>query len=63
MGEKIKERLYTKADLDKAFSMGLERAVPVLEEFINLSRADQWRLIASLKEKIMIDKIAVTMNS
>jgi hypothetical protein len=63
MGERIQEPLYTKADLDKAFSMGLEKAVPILEEFIQLSRADQWRLIASLKRKIMKDKISVAMNT
>ena len=38
--------------------MGLENAVDVMEESILLSGADRWRLIESLKEKIIKDKIS-----
>lgn len=52
-GNKIQERLYTKADLDKTFIMGLESAVVVLETSVQLSRSDLLRLIESLKEMII----------
>ena len=57
------ERLYTKADINKAYSMGLERAVVVLKESILLSRADRWYIIESLKEKIIEDKISAIKQS
>ncbi len=58
MDNRRKERLYTKADVNKAYAQGLERAVVVLEESIMLNRADRWYLIGALKEKIMEDKIS-----
>ena len=58
MFEKRRERLYTKADINKAYSMGLEKAVVVLERSVLLSSADRWRIIELLKEKIREDKIS-----
>ncbi len=52
------EHLYTEADLNKAYSVGLENAVAVMEQSFNHSRAVRWRLIESLKKKIMEDKIS-----
>jgi len=63
MVEKRQERLYTKTDINKAHSMGLEKAVVVLEEFLLLSRADRWHIIESLKEKILEDKISALKQS
>ena len=63
MFEERQERLYTKADINKAYSMGLEKAVVVLEESILLSRADRWHIIESLKEKIIEDKISAIKQS
>ena len=58
MGTKIQNCRYTEEDVNKAFSMGLERAVVVLEESMKLNRADRWFLIESLKDKIVKDKVA-----
>jgi hypothetical protein len=58
MFKKRKKSLYTKADINKAYSMGLEKAVAVLERSVLLSSADRWRIIELLKEKILEDKIS-----
>ena len=57
------ERLYTEADINKAHSIGLEKAVVVLEESLLLSRADRWHIIESLKQKIIEDKISAMKQS
>ena len=58
MGEKKQKRLYTKVDINKAYSMGLENAVAVMEQSFDHSWAVRWRLIEALKDKIMEDKIS-----
>jgi electron transfer flavoprotein alpha/beta subunit len=58
MFKKRQKSLYTKADINKAYSMGLEKAVVVLERSVLLSSADRWRIIELLKEKIREDKIS-----
>ena len=58
MVKKRQKQVYTKADINRAYSRGLERAVVVLEGSILLSQADRWDIIESLKEKILKDKIS-----
>lgn len=54
---------YTQKDLDKAFYMGLEAAVVVLENTAGLSLTAQGKVIEELKTKINKSKIDVAMTS
>ena len=57
------ERTYTEKDINKAFSMGLETAVVILENAILLPPAEQRYLLNRMKKKIVDDKIAATLGS
>ncbi len=52
------EHLYTIEDLNKAYDMGIETAVEILEKSLHLSPAEQRYLIIRMKRKIMKDKIS-----
>ena len=56
--EKEKQYLYTIEDLNKAFDMGLETAVFVIERSIGLSQIGQRYLLECMEDKIMESKIA-----
>ena len=56
------ERTYTEKDINKAFSMGLETAVVILENAILLPPAEQRYLLDQMKKKIIEDKIAAAME-
>jgi hypothetical protein len=58
MTDKNQNRLYCLADLDKAYSLGLETAVYVLEQTITLPVEDRASLIKTLKREILNDKVA-----
>jgi len=58
MEKKKRKRLYEKEEINKAYNMGLESAVVILEQSFKLSRADRWRLIEYLKKNIIKNKIA-----
>lgn len=58
MFKKRRESMYTKADINKAYSMGLEKAVVVMEASMLLSKADRWHIIELLKKRILEDKIS-----
>lgn len=51
------EHIYLKKDIDKAFLMGLELAIYILEHSMCLSRAGQQYMLDSLKETIVQGKI------
>ena len=53
------QKIYTVEDLDKAYSMGLETAVFVLENSIGMPTESQRALIESIKKMIGQDKISV----
>lgn len=57
MENRFPEVIYTVEDVNKAFSMGLESAVVVLENALFLSRNGQRQLIDLLKERIEQDKL------
>ena len=57
LDNKHSEKIYTVNDLNKAFSMGQEFAVVVLEKSVGLSPKGQRRLIECLKKQIAEDKI------
>lgn len=52
MGNIIEEKWYTLKDLNRAFNMGLESAVYILERSEELSREGIKLLTWALKEKI-----------
>jgi hypothetical protein len=49
---------YRLEDLNKAYSLGLETGVSVMEKTIGLPAEDQALLVKKLKRKILNDKIA-----
>ncbi len=51
------EHIYRKKDLDKAFLMGLESAINILEKSIGLSPERLLYMLDSLKERIEQGKI------
>ena len=51
------EHLYTVEDLNKAFGMGLETAVYVLDKSLDLSTDGQRYLINCMKKKNLEDKV------
>ena len=55
MFKKRGERLYTKADINRAYSMGLEKAVVVLEASMLLSPADRHRTVRVTGKIVRID--------
>ena len=57
------EITYSKRDIDKAYAMGLESAVVVLEKSIGLSPSDQRYILDRLKESIIDDKVAASINT
>jgi hypothetical protein len=62
MFKKRRKRLYTRADINRAYSMGLEKAVVVLEGSVLLSPAERWHIIELLKERIREDKISAVKS-
>lgn len=54
---------YSKEDLDKAYSMGLECGAVVLKESIGLTCEAQEYMLEFLKKKILEDKVAAAMSS
>ena len=56
------ERIYFKRDVDKAYTMGLENAIVILEQTVGLSRQGQVQMIKKLKERIMRDKIETVID-
>ena len=63
MEKKYSEYLYLKEDIDKAFNMGLETAIVVLEKSMALSRTGQRYMLHALKKKIEEGKIFNVINS
>ncbi|MFC1820693.1 hypothetical protein ACFLZG_06370 [Thermodesulfobacteriota bacterium] len=53
---------YSSKDLDKAYAMGLETAIVLLEKSIGLSPTEQRQLIETIKEKILKKKVSAIMN-
>ena len=45
--------IYQKQDVDKAYDMGLEMAIVVLEKSIELSKAARIKMLNGLKEYIL----------
>jgi hypothetical protein len=62
MGQLSTERLYSTADLNKAYINGLECAVVVLEKAIDLSYDGQRVMIKSLKKIVHRHKIRAVMR-
>lgn len=51
MGEITSEHIYKKEDIEKAYDMGLENAIILLEKSIGLSVSGQREMLKILKEK------------
>jgi hypothetical protein len=49
MTARITEHLYRKEDIEKAYDMGLENAIMVLEKSIGLSAKGQREMLSMLK--------------
>ena len=62
MENKYSEHVYSKKDIDKAYIIGLESAVFVLEKSIGLSPEGQREMLESLKEMVQKEKVSVTMS-
>jgi hypothetical protein len=58
MEKQDSQHSYTVEDLNKAYDMGIESAVVVLEKSLGLSPAEQRYLLNRMKMKIIEDKIA-----
>jgi len=63
MGERYPEHHYSKRELEKAYTSGLETAVVVLEKAIGLSQFEQILLLRSLKRILFDRKVKATMSS
>ncbi len=50
MAESINEHIYNKRDIEKAYDMGLENAIMILEKSIGLSVSGQIRMLNLLKK-------------
>ena len=50
MNEKHSEKIYSQEDIAKAFDMGFEAAIIVLEDTIGLSSSTQYKILEKLKE-------------
>jgi len=62
MENKYREHAYSKKDIDKAYIIGLESAVFVLEKSIGLSPEGQREMLESLKEMVQKEKVSVAMS-
>ena len=62
MENKHSELPYLKIDVEKAYIMGLESAVVVLEKSIGLSPEGQREMVESLKKMIQKEKASINMN-
>jgi hypothetical protein len=62
MGERYPEHLYSKRDLEKAYTSGLDSAVVILEKSIGLSQLEQMIMLRSLKEMIIDRKLKATIS-
>ena len=56
------ENLYSRRDLEKAYDMGLEMAIAMLEKSIGLSVAGQRYMLERLKEMIIEGKVNDVMK-
>jgi len=63
MGENHPEHVYSKRELEKAYTCGLESAVVVLEKTIGLTPLEQTIMLKALKEMIIDRKVKATMSS
>lgn len=50
MGEAFKEHIYKKEDIEKAYDMGWESAIMILEKSIGMSEDGQRELLSMLKK-------------
>ncbi len=50
MGERGIEHIYKKEDIEKAYDMGLENAIMILEKSIGMSETGQRELLNVLKQ-------------
>ena len=63
MEERYPEQLYSKVDLEKAYTSGLEYSVTILERTIGLPPIEQIIILGLLKKMIINRKIKATMDS
>ncbi|MFC1534399.1 hypothetical protein ACFL7M_13645 [Thermodesulfobacteriota bacterium] len=63
MEDKYSDYVYSKEDIDKAYTMGLESAVVVLEKSIGLSPEGQRYILDRLKNIIEGDKILCVLSN
>lgn len=54
---------YSKRDLEKAYTSGMEYSVAILERTIGLSEIGQRMMLESLRKKIDERKVEAVMNS
>jgi stalled ribosome rescue protein Dom34 len=58
MENKYSEYVYSEKDIEKAFNMGVESTLVILEKSIGLSPEGQRHLLERMKNKIMEGKIS-----
>ncbi|MFC1866530.1 hypothetical protein ACFL0H_00090 [Thermodesulfobacteriota bacterium] len=63
MQEEYSDYVYSKKDIDMAFTMGLDSAIYALEQSIGLSPEGQRHMLESLKEMIEQDDTAMIVMS
>jgi hypothetical protein len=58
MEKQDSQHLYTIEDLNKAFDMGLENAVYIIETSMDLTRVGQRYMLQHMKKKILEDRLS-----
>lgn len=55
-------KVYYKDDIDKAYNMGLDAAVVILEKTIGLSSSAQHHVVTEMKQMIIESKLKVALQ-
>ena len=62
MNKEISDRIYSNNDIEKAFYMGIETGLSVLERTIGLPRDDQHLILHRIKNMIQENRAAAVMG-
>ena len=63
MEKEYSDYQYSKRDLEKAYTSGMEYSIAILEKTIGLSINGQRKILESLKKMIAERKVEAVMNS
>ena len=62
MGDEYSEYIYSSKDIEKAFDMGMDTALVIMEKSIGLTVEGQRNLLEKMKKKINESKISVVKS-